>query len=88
MSSYIASWSVLPDDYKVVETRTQLGTLIRIRGRKSAVDKGLLDFALEVSRRAIDFYQTVYFDSSLNAVPPKIDQIALPDFGPGAMENW
>ena len=72
MPTYIASWSIIPEDFGLVETRTEKGTVIRLRGRKSAVEKGLLNFAADVSKRSIDFFENIYFDSSLNAVPPKI----------------
>lgn len=44
-----------------------------------------LDFALDHAVKTIDFFEE-YF-----GVPyplPKSDQVALPDFGSGAMENW
>lgn len=44
-----------------------------------------LDFALDIATRSIDFYDE-YF-----GVPyplPKSDNVALPDFSSGAMENW
>lgn len=77
MPTYIVAWSIIPDDYGMVETRTDKGVPIRIRGRKSAVEKGLLNFAAEVSKKAADFFENVYFDSTLNAVPPKIGSFFL-----------
>jgi aminopeptidase N len=56
--------------------------------RKAATQKGLLKFALNVGKESIDFFQTKYFDEKLNALPPKIDMIAFPDFSSGAMEHW
>ena len=44
-----------------------------------------VDFALATAVKAVEFFEN-YFD-----VPyplPKIDHVALPDFGAGAMENW
>jgi aminopeptidase N len=44
-----------------------------------------LDFALDVARRSIEFFED-YF-----GVPyplAKIDHVAVPDFSSGAMENW
>lgn len=44
---------------------------VRIYARKFAVDKGLVDYALEATIKALDFFQDVYFNIS-EAVPPKI----------------
>nr|XP_012420004.1 PREDICTED: endoplasmic reticulum aminopeptidase 2 isoform X2 [Odobenus rosmarus divergens] len=42
-------------------------------------------YALEASLKLLDFYEN-YFD--INYPLPKLDLIAIPDFGSGAMENW
>ena len=55
--------------------------------RKAAVDKGLVDFSLDVAVKSLDYFQNVYFNIAA-AVPPKIDLIALPEFPSGAMEHW
>lgn len=44
-----------------------------------------LDFALDVAKRGIEFYED-YFDTKYPL--PKSDHVALPDFTNGAMENW
>lgn len=44
-----------------------------------------LDFALDIATRTIDFFDE-YFDTPYPL--PKCDNIALPDFTSGAMENW
>ncbi|MCL2869431.1 M1 family metallopeptidase [Candidatus Saccharibacteria bacterium] len=44
-----------------------------------------LDFALNVACQTLDFYES-YFGTKYPL--PKCDQVALPDFDAGAMENW
>ncbi|KAL0978005.1 hypothetical protein UPYG_G00164630 [Umbra pygmaea] len=59
--------------------------LIRIWARKQAIDEGQGDYALKKTGPVLEFFETYYnTDYPLN----KSDQIALPDFSAGAMENW
>jgi tricorn protease interacting factor F2/3 len=44
-----------------------------------------LEFALEVAKRSIEFYQT-YFNMPYTL--PKLHLITVPEFAAGAMENW
>lgn len=87
MSTYLAAWVVAPDDYSFVEGKTKNGTPVRIYGRSSAGRNKLLDFALDVAIQVTDYFENTYFQIS-DAVPPKIDMIALPQYPNGAMENW
>lgn len=50
-----------------------------------AISKSDLKFSLDVSIRALDFYEN-YFNFKFPLI--KIDHVALPDFSSGAMENW
>ncbi|XP_062276095.1 aminopeptidase N-like [Scomber scombrus] len=61
------------------------GVLIRIFARKPAIDAGQGDYALSKTGPILKFFET-YYNSSYPL--PKSDQIALPDFNAGAMENW
>ena len=72
MTTYLVAWVIVPEDFGIVRTRSQNGKEIRILARKSAVENGFLDFAAEVAKRAMDFFENVYFDPSLPALPPKI----------------
>uniref|UniRef100_A0A8C2C5B9 Aminopeptidase n=1 Tax=Cyprinus carpio TaxID=7962 RepID=A0A8C2C5B9_CYPCA len=58
---------------------------IRIWGRREAIESGQGDYALNVT-----FPILKYFENYYNTTYPlsKSDQIALPDFAAGAMENW
>ena len=44
-----------------------------------------LDFALQTAIKSVEFYEN-YF--GVNYPLPKLDNVALPDFSAGAMENW
>lgn len=88
MSTYLAAWTVLPDDFGKIEDTSANGKKIRVFARKEAVEKGLIDYALKVTKDSLDFFENEYFEPSLRAVPPKIDSIGFPDFPSGAMEHW
>ncbi|XP_033844898.1 aminopeptidase N-like [Periophthalmus magnuspinnatus] len=82
MSTYLLAFIVC--DFTYIQS-TQRGVLIRIWARRKAIDDGQGDFALNVTGPILEFYERYY-----NAAYPlgKSDQIALPDFNAGAMENW
>ncbi|XP_006740755.1 aminopeptidase N [Leptonychotes weddellii] len=83
MSTYLLAYIV--SEFKHVQTRTPNGVLIRIWARPSGIDQGHGDYALNVTGPILDFF-SAHYDTPypLN----KSDQIALPDFNAGAMENW
>ncbi|XP_069384059.1 aminopeptidase N-like isoform X2 [Paralichthys olivaceus] len=58
---------------------------IRIFARKPAIDAGQGAYALSKTGPILKFFEK-YYNSSYPL--PKSDQIALPDFNAGAMENW
>ncbi|XP_047453445.1 aminopeptidase Ey-like [Mugil cephalus] len=82
MSTYLLAMVI--SDYSYLET-TQGDTLVRIWARRKAIELGQGDYALNVTGPVLDFFQSYY-----NVPYPlsKSDQIALPDFYFGAMENW
>ncbi|XP_054632557.1 alanyl (membrane) aminopeptidase b, tandem duplicate 1 [Dunckerocampus dactyliophorus] len=61
------------------------GVEIRIFARKSAIAAGQGAYALNKTGPILKFFEQ-YYNSSYPL--PKSDQIALPDFNAGAMENW
>lgn len=82
MSSYLLA--VVVCDYTFISAEQQ-GTLIRIWARRKAIESGQGNYALNVTGPILDFLQEYYkIPYPLN----KSDQIALPDFYFGAMENW
>ncbi|XP_043083977.1 aminopeptidase N [Puntigrus tetrazona] len=81
MSSYLLAL-VVSDYTKVTSAKD---TLIRIWARKKAIEDGHGDYALNITGPILKFFENYY-----NVPYPlsKSDQIALPDFYFGAMENW
>ncbi|KAM4602441.1 aminopeptidase Ey-like [Polymixia lowei] len=83
MSTYLLAFVVC--EFSFIGTPPSAPVLIRIWARKKAIDEGQGDYALEKTGPILAFFEK-YYNSSypLN----KSDQIALPDFSAGAMENW
>ncbi|XP_034437011.1 aminopeptidase N-like isoform X1 [Hippoglossus hippoglossus] len=83
MSTYLLAFIV--SDFVSIQSNLNNNLLIRIWARKTAIDDGQGDYALNVTGPILQFYEHYY-----NASYPlsKSDQIALPDFNAGAMENW
>uniref|UniRef100_A0A674H3P1 Aminopeptidase n=1 Tax=Taeniopygia guttata TaxID=59729 RepID=A0A674H3P1_TAEGU len=65
--------------------RISNNTLIRIWGRPKAIKEGQGDYALNVTGRILNFFEKHY---NTSYPLPKSDQVGLPDFNAGAMENW
>ncbi|XP_041650601.1 aminopeptidase N-like isoform X2 [Cheilinus undulatus] len=82
MSSYLLA--IIVSDYMHIND-TQGDTLIRIWARRTAIEQGQGDYALNVTGPILDFFQSYY---NISYPLKKSDQIALPDFYFGAMENW
>uniref|UniRef100_A0A146WKL4 Aminopeptidase n=1 Tax=Fundulus heteroclitus TaxID=8078 RepID=A0A146WKL4_FUNHE len=82
MSTYLLA--IIVSDYAHLNT-TQGNTQIRIWARRKAIDQGQGDYALNVTGPVLDFFQSYY---NISYPLKKSDQIALPDFYFGAMENW
>ncbi|KAI1235300.1 hypothetical protein IHE44_0002943 [Lamprotornis superbus] len=82
MSTYLLAFIV--SKFSHVD-RNSSGTLIRIWGRPKAIREGQGDYALNVTGHILTFFEGHYN----TAYPlPKSDQVGLPDFNAGAMENW
>lgn len=47
--------------------------------------KGRLEFSNQIAMESLDFYDQLF---SFPYPLPKLDQVAIPDFDAGAMENW
>ncbi|XP_045680750.1 aminopeptidase N [Phyllostomus hastatus] len=87
MSTYLLAYIV--SEFTSVEQTETMGpgnnVLIRIWARPSATKAGHGDYALKVTGPILKFFSDHY------ATPyplEKSDQIGLPDFNAGAMENW
>ncbi|KAM4744490.1 aminopeptidase N-like [Anableps anableps] len=82
MSTYILAFIVCEFDYIQSD---QSNLLIRIWAQRKALRGGQGDYALNVTGPILQFYEKYY---NTTYPLPKSDQIALPDFNAGAMENW
>ncbi|XP_057700939.1 aminopeptidase N-like isoform X2 [Corythoichthys intestinalis] len=83
MSTYLLAFIV--SDFTYVESNRQNGVQVRVWARKKAIADGHGDYALNVTWPILKFYER-YYDAPYPL--PKSDQVALPDFQAGAMENW
>ncbi|XP_045894112.1 aminopeptidase Ey-like isoform X1 [Micropterus dolomieu] len=82
MSTYLLAFIV--SDYAYINNTID-GVLIRIFARKPAIAAGQGQYALNKTGPILKFFEKYY---SSKYPLPKSDQIALPDFNAGAMENW
>lgn len=82
MSTYLLAF--VYGDMHCKETATKDGVRVRVWGT-AAQPAESFDFALEISKRTIEFYND-YFDTPYPLA--KCDHVALPDFSSAAMENW
>ncbi|XP_028257682.1 aminopeptidase Ey-like [Parambassis ranga] len=83
MSTYLLAFVVC--DFTYIGTKPGAEVLIRIWARKKALEEGQGNYALEKTGPILAFFEN-YYNSSYPL--KKSDQIALPDFNAGAMENW
>lgn len=82
MSSYLIAFAFGDLQKKVTETKS--GVKVGVFATK-AHQANELDFALDIAKRSIEFYEDFY----QTPYPlPHSWQLALPDFSAGAMENW
>ncbi|XP_063046293.1 aminopeptidase N-like [Engraulis encrasicolus] len=83
MSTYLLAFVVC--EYEFIRTPATEKVLIRIWARPQAIAERQGDYALEKTGPILQFFENYYSSAyPLN----KSDQIALPDFSAGAMENW
>ncbi|XP_074090187.1 aminopeptidase N [Macrotis lagotis] len=82
MSTYLLAYIVCQfEEVEKIEPKVQ----IRIWARPKAIQAGHGNYALNVTGPILQFFERHYN----TAYPlPKSDQIGLPDFNAGAMENW
>ena len=82
MSTYLVAFAFGELQSKLTETKS--GVRVGVFATKAHQPKEL-DFALEIAKKAIEFYEDFYH----TPYPlPHSWQLALPDFSAGAMENW
>lgn len=82
MSTYLIAFAF--GELQSKQTTTKSGVKIGVFATK-AHKPNELDFALDIAKRSIEFYEDFY----QTPYPlPHSWQLALPDFSAGAMENW
>ncbi|KAF0040873.1 aminopeptidase N [Scophthalmus maximus] len=82
MSTYLLAFIV--SEFSFINNTID-DVLIRIFARTPAITAGQGQYALNKTGPILKFFEN-YYNSSYPL--PKSDQIALPDFNAGAMENW
>ena len=82
MSSYLVAFAFGELQSKMTETKD--GVKVGVFATKAHQAKEL-DFALDIAKRGIEFYEEFY---QTKYPLPHSWQLALPDFSAGAMENW
>lgn len=82
MSSYLIAFAFGELQSKMTETKD--GVKVGVFATKAHQAKEL-NFALDIAKRAIEFYEEFY---QTKYPLPHSWQLALPDFSAGAMENW
>ncbi|NWX43059.1 AMPN Aminopeptidase, partial [Steatornis caripensis] len=82
MSTYLLAFIVSQFSYL---QNTSENVLIRIWGRPTAIAEGQGNYALQVTGPILNFFEKHY---NTPYPLPKSDQVGLPDFSAGAMENW
>ncbi|XP_069834611.1 glutamyl aminopeptidase [Dendropsophus ebraccatus] len=81
MSTYLVAFAVHQFDYE--ERKSKRGIPLRIYVQPE--QKQTAVYAADTTETVFNFFEE-YFN--MNYSLPKLDQIAIPDFGTGAMENW
>ncbi|NWV15304.1 AMPN Aminopeptidase, partial [Ptilonorhynchus violaceus] len=82
MSTYLLAFIVNQFEYRQSDSED---TVIRIWGRPKAIGEGQGAYALNITGPILSFFED-YYNTSYPL--PKSDQVGLPDFNAGAMENW
>ncbi|CAN9498611.1 unnamed protein product [Ophioblennius macclurei] len=83
ISPYLVAFTV--SNMAHVETTSPSGQKIRLHARPEAKSVGDLDYAAKVSGNISDYFQEKL---GLDLHIKFLDQMALPDLKPAAMENW
>jgi hypothetical protein len=88
MSSYLVSWAVIPDDFQSVSVPDAPGqaTKVSVWGRKSEIENGYANLALQLAPAFIQ--AMISYTGITEALPPKIDLIALPYYPQVTSPSW
>ena len=82
MSTYLLAFVI--GKFNVLEKKTKSGVIVRTY---APLDKSLdsLEFPTSVAVESLDYYEKLF---GISYPLEKLDQVAIPDFEAGAMENW
>lgn len=81
MSTYLVAYTM--NDFEGRKSDAGTGVRFEIWARRDAIDQ--VDYARQIGPKLLQLFEKLF------AAPyplPKMDMIAIPDFGSGAMENW
>ncbi|XP_052844693.1 aminopeptidase Ey-like [Drosophila gunungcola] len=81
MPTYLVAYSV--NDFSHKPSTLPNGPVFRTWARPNAIDQ--CDYAAEFGPKVLQYYEQLF---GIRFPLPKVDQIAVPDFNAGAMENW
>ncbi|KAM6220503.1 glutamyl aminopeptidase [Rhynchocyon petersi] len=81
MSTYLVCFAV--HQFEAVQVKSNSGKPLTIYVQPEQKDTA--KYASEITKSVFDFFEQ-YFGMEYSL--PKLDKIAIPDFGTGAMENW
>ncbi|XP_046874373.1 glutamyl aminopeptidase [Hypomesus transpacificus] len=81
MSTYLVCFAV--HQFSYVERNSSRGIPLRIYAQPLQIKTA--EYAADTTKVIFDYFEE-YFNMSYSI--PKLDKIAIPDFGTGAMENW
>ncbi|GFT63992.1 glutamyl aminopeptidase [Nephila pilipes] len=81
MSTYLVAFVVC--DFKALEKTNPDGVNVRVLVPPEQLNQA--QYALDTAVNVLHFFQQFF---NISYPLPKLDMIAIPDFGPGAMENW
>ncbi|KAF9157239.1 hypothetical protein DFQ26_008951 [Actinomortierella ambigua] len=84
MSTYLVAFAVGEFEY-VEATTTELEKPVVCRVYTTPGQKEQGRFALEITPKILEYFTKIF---GTEYPLPKLDQIAIPDFDAGAMENW
>ena len=82
MSTYLLAFVI--GKFNFVETKTASGITVRTYAPLNQ-SKDLLSLPNEIAKKSLDYYENLF---SSPYPLKKLDQVAIPDFEAGAMENW
>ena len=82
MSTYLVAFAVTDFESRQ-SNRSYSKPVFRVWARADAIEQS--EFAREIGPKILTYFER-YFN--IDFPLPKLDMIALPDFGAGAMENW